>query len=459
MERHDFTLPIRTEANLKLFLQYAFGVVIPDTQVCDTHSTPWRAFCDAYFATSPVSVWKASRGLGGKTFLLSLLTITEAITLKADVNLLGGSGEQSQRALEHFRRFWESPNAPRQLLKTDPSKRDAKLVWGNQVQALMASQASVRGPHPQRLRCDEVDEMDLAILDSALGQPMIKGEIMSQVVESSTHQYADGTMSECLKRAAERGYPVHEWCYRETMSPHGWLTVAEVERKKSQMTVATWENEVELQEPSPESRAIDTASVKAMFKKDLGEFAGEARQYIEIEAPNPEDSYMTGADWAKTNDWTIIVTFRQKRPMYDTDGKPVLNDKGEQVYSPARLVAFERLGREPYPAMIARFEFQVKRYSAAATHDGTGLGSVVEDLVTVGAESFKMIGQQRADLLSNYIGAIEKGEIEAPLIRYMESEHRLASRQDVFMSGEGHLPDTISAAALAWRGQGSWLLA
>lgn len=458
MTRHDFTLPIRTEASLKAFIFYAFGITIPDTQVCENHSTPWRAFCDAYFALSPVSVWKASRGLGGKTFLLSLLTITEAITLKADVNLLGGSGEQSQRALEHFKRFWESPNAPRQLLKSDPNKRDAHLVWGNTVQALMASQAAVRGPHPQRLRCDEVDEMDLAILDSALGQPMIKGEIVSQVVESSTHQYADGTMSECLKRAGERGYPVHEWCYKETMAPHGWLAQAEIVRKRSQMTVATWDNEVELQEPSPESRAIDTPSVRAMFKQELGVFAGEARQYIEIEEPRAEHSYLTGADWAKTKDWTIIITLRQKYELYDAAGKPVLNEQKEQVYAPARLVAFERLGREPYPAMIARFQYQVNRFGSTATHDGTGLGSVVEDLITVGAESFKMIGQQRADLLSNYIGAIEKGEVEAPMIRYMESEHRLASRADVYMSGEGHLPDTISAGALAWRGTGSWLL-
>lgn len=442
-----FPIPIRTEQNLKDFVRLAFGVSIPNTQVCENHSTPWRAFCDAYFAKCSTSVWKASRGFGGKTFLLAILALTEALTLKANSTVLGGSGEQSQRVLDHLTKFWQYPDAPRHLLKSDIAK-EMKFVWGNTIEALMASTKSARGAHPQRLRLDEIDEMSLEILDAATGQPMIANGIQTQTVMSSTHQYADRTMTEVLRRAAERGWSLHQWCYKENLQPHGWLTLTEVERKRGDVTKAMWENEYELQEPSPESRAIDSQSVKAMFKRELGEFAGEARQYIEIEAPNSEHSYITGADWAKTNDWTIVVTFRC--------GYTVTDENNLQIKMPARLVAFERLGREPYPAMISRFQFQVERFRSRATHDGTGLGTVVEDLVTVSAESFKMVGQQRADLLSNYIGAIERGEIEAPFIRYMENEYRLASRADVFMSGEGHLPDTISAGALAWRGIGTW---
>lgn len=456
---HRFLLPITTEQNLKDFLRHAFNVTIPDTQVCPNHSTPWRAFADAYFARSSTSVWEASRGFGGKTFLLGLLALTEALTLKANANVLGGSGEQSDRVLDHMTNFWKAPNAPRHLLVGDVA-REMRFAWGNKIEALMASTKSARGAHPHRLRLDEVDEMDLKILDAATGQPMQGGsEIPTQTVMSSTHQYADGTMTEILRRAAEKGWTVHTWCYRENLTPHGWLTQAQVERKRADVTRGMWENEYELQEPAPESRAIDTASVKAMFKAELGTFAGEARQYIEIEPPNPEYSYVTGADWAKTTDWTIIITFRLGQELYDAEGNPLLKSDGSAQKTPARLVAFERLGREPYPAMVARFNYQVMRYSSTATHDGTGGGTVVEDLLGVAAESFKMVGQQRADLLSNYIGAIEKGEIEAPFIRYMESEHRLASRADVFMSGEGHLPDTISAGALAWRGRGTWLLA
>jgi hypothetical protein len=424
---HRFHLPITTEAELKNFIRVAFGVHIPDVQVCPNHSTPWRAFCDAYFARSPVVVWKASRGFGGKSFLLALLGTTEAAALKADVNILGGSGEQSTRVHSHMHRFWLYDDAPRDLLASDPSKRETKLIWGNQVQALMASQASVRGPHPQRLRLDEVDEMDIEILDAALGQPMSKPGIPAQTVMSSTHQYADGTMTAILKRAAEKGWPVHQWCYKETMQ--GWLDPAEVERKRNEVTAVMFATEYDLQDPAPDSRAIQPDKVAQMFDRELGTYAGAPRQYIEIEPPQPGAKYATGADWARKQDWTIIITSR-----IDT--------------TPRRIVAFERLGREAWPQMTARLDDRINRYGGRACHDGTGIGDVVASMLSSrwGAESVIMSGRTRSDMLTEYISAVERGEYEAPMIEYMENEHRLASVDDVY--GEGHLPDTISAAAL-----------
>lgn len=439
--RHDFILPIISESTLKDFIQFAFGVIVPDTQVCVNHSTPWRAFCDAYFARSPISVWKASRGLGGKTFLLSLLSLTEAMTLKANVSLLGGSGEQSKRALDAMTGLCVYSNAPRHLLKGEVS-RETRFVWGNQVEALMASQASVRGPHPARLRCDEVDEIDLRVLDAALGQPMTQNGVLSQVVQSSTHQNSDGTMTEILKRAAELGHTVHEWCYRENMQPHGWLTHVEIERKHSQMPQASWDNEVELQEPSPETRAILTDAVKQMFDKKLGDYRGSIRENIEIEAPQPRATYCHGADWAKEKDKTIIITLR-------TDVRPM------------RLVAFIAMQRENYPAMVGEFRKRIQRFGGASNHDNTGLGDVVDDLLEgTGTNGINMIGQVRSDLLSEYVKAIENHEIESPYITLMEAEHRLASVQDVYSGGsKHHLPDTISAGALTYRAAraGGWV--
>lgn len=146
---------IRTAKDLDRFLLDYFGVRLPAVQVCAEHSTPHSAFHAAYFAASPIAVWKASRGFGGKSFTLSLLGLTEALTLRADVNVLGGSGEQSQRILESMAKLWAWPAAPRQFLRTDPGSRKTVLTFGNTIKALMASQTSVRGPHPQRLRLDE----------------------------------------------------------------------------------------------------------------------------------------------------------------------------------------------------------------------------------------------------------------------------------------------------------------
>lgn len=427
---HRFVLPIKTEADLRDFLFYAHGVKLPDVQVCANHTTPFRAFADAYFARTPVAVWKASRGFGGKTYTLGLLSLVEAETLKANVSLLGGSFEQSARVLDHLETFESFERAPRHLLTTDVA-REMIFAAGNQVEALTASQKSVRGPHPERLRCDEIDEMELAILTSALGQPMSRDGILSQSVLSSTHQNSDGTMTWAMKQASERaGWAFYEWCIEETRAPHGWVSAEMEERRKATMPKIQWDTEVLGQEPNPESRAIDPGAVKRMFDHALGEFAGGMREYVEIEEPEEGAEYATGADWARKQDWTIIVTLR-------TDVKPY------------RLVAFERLGRESWDAMLARFEERVRRFMGPAIHDATGLGDVIDERIQDIAEGFVMTGRERASILNEYCVACERHEIVAPFIKYMEAEHRLASVDDVY--GAGHLPDSISAGAFAYR--------
>lgn len=396
-----------------------------------------------------------SRGLGGKSYLLATLALTEAVTLKADVNVLGGSGEQSANVLKYSRLFWEHEGAPRQLLKSD-IQRETRLAWGNVIKSLMASQTSVRGPHIPRLRLDEVDEMDLRIFDAAMGQPMSSDAVPAQTVISSTHHNADGTFTEIKRRIPEKGWPpVYEWCYKETST--GWLSPAEVEAKRQDVTAAQWAVEFDLQEPSPESRAILPEAVAAMFRADLGQYAGGNGEYIEIEPPltgclacglvaefgdecpkcHSRDvepvAYATGADWARKVDHTVIPTARLD-------------------VHPARVVAFERCQRLPWPVMVGKFDARLARYGGRACHDATGLGDVVDGYLEHEARGFIMVGRARSSLLSEYISAVERGEIESPDITFMRNEHKYASVDDVYR--KGHLPDSISAMALLWRAAG-----
>lgn len=412
------------DEELKVYLFDTFGVRIPDTKVCHDHTTPFQAFADAYFARSGVAVWKASRGFGGKSFLMSLLGATEAATIHADVTILGGSGEQSARVLEYMARWF-------QMLGFDESTaRRTSLPTGGLVRALMASTKSVRGPHPQRLRVDEADEVEITLIDAAMGQPMASNGIAKQTVFSSTHQYPDAAMTELLKRAAERGWSVHEWCWRETSAePDGWLSQEEIDSKRGEVTDAMWKAEYDLQEPSPEDRAILPEKVDLCFKKDLGVFEGKLSEVVEIEQPVAEGRYATGADWAKKKDFTVIDTLRiDVRPM--------------------RRVAWERLGRMPWPEMIARFENRVKKYGGTACHDATGLGDVVDDYQTANAQGVILSGQVRGDVFTKYIAAIENGTIESPAIRYCEGEHRYCTNDD--LRGSGHPPDSFVAGAMAF---------
>jgi hypothetical protein len=427
--------PILTRWELKRFVWLAWGVRVPDVKVCPNHCSPFEAFADAFFAKAPVAVWKASRNVGGKTFTLATLGNTEMVALKADVFVLGGSGQQSERIHKASSRLWGFDRAPRDMLRTEPGKAHARLTNGAEMEALTASETSVRSGHPQRLRCDEIDEMKLSILDSALGQPASRDGVRSQVVLSSTHQHADGTMTEILKRAEEEHQPVYEWCYRESMAPpDGWLTEERLNDLRRTMAKHAFRTEVELQEPSAGGRAIDPNAVARMFRKDLGHFHGDPDEEIVIERRVAGAEYATGTDWGKDLDWTVIVTFR-------TDVFPM------------RLVAFLRTNRKPYPMMAAMLDDRVKRYPGPANHDATGVGNAVADLLRSDVDGV-VLNNNKYSILSEYVRAIEMGELEAPFVKWMEREHRTAPPDAIF-TNKVHTPDTIIAGALAylaWQG-------
>lgn len=360
--------------------------------------------------------------MGGKSYLLALLGHLEANVLAADVTILGGSGEQALRVIEYLQKLsGDEENTQRRTLYSS----------GGRVTALMASSKSARGPHPQRMRLDEVDEMELKILDAAMGQPMSARGIAKQTVMSSTHHYPDATFTEVLKRAGEKGWPVYEWCYKESSAePDGWLTQEEIESKRGEVTDSMWKAEYDLQEPSPEDRAILPEKVDLCFQKGMGVFDGKLGEPIELEPPDPEGKYATGADWAKKKDFTVIDTLRiDVRPM--------------------RRVAWVRLGRMPWPMMIAKFDARVQRYPGPSCHDATGLGDVVGDYQAVNAEGVILTGQTRADVFTKYIAAIENQTILSPAIRYCESEHRYCTNDD--LGGSGHPPDSFVAGAMAFK--------
>ena len=414
------------------FVRAVWGMVIPRKRVCAGHKSPFEAFADAYFNRSPVSVWKASRGFGGKSTLLGILTLTEATTLGAQVTVLGGSASQSQRVHDVTQEMWHSPRAPMNLQAGDPTRFTTRLTNGAWIVALMASQKSVRGPHPQRLRLDEVDEMEIELFEASQGQPMDARGVEAQTVISSTHQYPDGTMTEILRRANQKDWPVYEWCWRESLEPHGWLGQSMVDRKRHEVSQSMWNTEYDLQEPSFEGRAINTEKVELAYDRALGVFSGDLDEEIIIEGPQEDATYVTGVDWAKERDWTIIRTFRAD-------------------VEPWTEVAFLRTGRKPWPAMVADVELRMMTYGGKLVHDATGLGDVVDDLIVYDRRMIVdrvLRGREREATFTEYIAGIEQEAMKSPRIEFAYNEHKYVTQKDLF--GSGHPPDSFIAGALAW---------
>ena len=240
-----------TDGDVLAWIEATFGVHIPAVACCEGHVAPAQAFCDALRARAPVALWIASRGFGGKTFLLALLAAANAILFETDVIILGGSGQQSARVVECLHHLLAAGQVPPAWLASAPTFTKTTLAWGNTIQALKASQTAVRGAHPTRLLLDEIDEMELRILEAAQGQPMDRNGVRAQTVMSSTHQHPDGTVTAMRRRAAELGWPVSEWCYRETLKPHGWLTADQVTRKRGELSRTMWESSTNSRNPAP----------------------------------------------------------------------------------------------------------------------------------------------------------------------------------------------------------------
>lgn len=203
----------QTKAELWHWFRAVMGVTIPNVQVCHDHVAPMDVAWAVYTRQFPVIVIKASRGLAGKSQLLAAMAGGLSILQGVEVLVLGGSMHQSLNVQNISGDLWERPMMPKNMLLREPTKTEYVLNNGGRVRAVPASQKSVRGPHPNILLMDEIDEMDLSVLDSAMGMPMPKKGERAVTVMSSTHQYPFGTMTEVLNRAMDRtDWWSVKWC-------------------------------------------------------------------------------------------------------------------------------------------------------------------------------------------------------------------------------------------------------
>lgn len=345
---------------------------------------------------------------------------------------------QSTNVFEYLKQAMDYKNVP-QDMTVDQTATRVQLTNKGRVRPLPASQRNIRGPHPSVLLMDEVDEMELAIYDGALGQPMPQPNYLGEIVDtytvmSSTWQYADGTLTEIFRRAETNGDPTYRWCFRESSNPiDGWLAQKTIDEKRGSISAEMFRVEYELGEPSIGNRAFDTQAVDATFHIPFAPIeTKESKDFDEhtFIAPVPGATYVAGADWGREQDYTVIMV-------------------GRVDVEPHELVYYMRVNRRPYPEMIGYFNKAINRYNARAAHDATGLGNVVNDYTDVRAERFIMTGEKRSGMLSTYVSDIENGAWIFPKIKKAYEEMKFCQVGDLYSSASAfHLPDSVCAGAL-----------
>jgi hypothetical protein len=192
------------------FIEVFWGIHIPRARVCPEHTPPAEYVVTAFFEEVLDCICWANRS-GGKTFNGALVTWLDSLfKANCETKILGGSGEQSLRMYEHMKSFITPPF--QHMVEGEALRTRTHLVNGSNVQILTASPKSVRGPHPQKLKLDEVDEFEDRIYEASLLIPKSAHGIRAGVHIYSTMHKAYGLMNRVVTEAAESGYKLFKWC-------------------------------------------------------------------------------------------------------------------------------------------------------------------------------------------------------------------------------------------------------
>lgn len=376
--------------------------------------------------------------------LIATLCLTEQITLGATSVVLAGSEKQSKKIHDYVLgsekvakgKFWQSPFAPKWMIAGEQLLLESHTINGGSITCVTSSPTQVRSKHPERLRCDECDEIDIDLIDAAIPTTIGSDTVPSHILFSSTYHYPDRAMRELLKRVNTEGYTHRVWCFKEALKPHGWLDPEEVEKKKRGTPKHVWKVEIELQRPNPKGRIFTTDDIDRLFERGMGYYNSEADEVEFYQPIPPEDCRdnhcFTGADWAKLLHKTAIFTMTE----YSVD-------------EPATIACYRRFNKLPWPVTVGFFNDQVEAYGGPSAHDVTGMGDVINDYLTVDSEPFdfrKM--RERTDAIDRFIDAVKEGPgYIFPLITAVYEEFEGLTQQMVY--GKLHLPDTFVAAVLA----------
>ncbi len=251
---------------------------IPRTQVCPGHTPPAQYLTDTFFERQPQAICWANRG-GGKTLLGALVTWLDTVFKgRCNTKVLSGSLEQAKRLYEHLSGEGDGwglvTDDFRHLLRGEILAQRTVLNNLSNIQILTASSKSVRGPHPQKLKLDEVDEMDPRIYEAALSIPMTKRGIRASTHIYSTLHRSSGLMQQVIDEGAARGYRIYKWnvfdvmeqcvgrecavcelweeCQGRGQQADGYYRIEDIISKKRQVSENTWRSEYLCQIPSAE---------------------------------------------------------------------------------------------------------------------------------------------------------------------------------------------------------------
>jgi hypothetical protein len=176
------------------------------------HSAPFDFIADVLTGRVLNYLAWANRG-GSKSYLAGLTAwVLSSFFPRLETTILGGSLDQSEKVYKAMEDIWILTALQDEYLKGDPTRRLSSWRNGSRVAVLTASTRSTRGPHPQHLIMDEIDEMPAEVYRAALSQPQSRHGIFARLGQYSTNHRSGGMMDEALEQARIHRTPIYRWC-------------------------------------------------------------------------------------------------------------------------------------------------------------------------------------------------------------------------------------------------------
>ncbi len=194
---------------------YGFtGLKVARNHVCRGHAAPFD-FVATQLLERPSAIAALGPRGGGKSFLAALCVHIESRFQPLSTCVLGGAKSQSRQIYDGLKRLVLDGRGPAgserdtvaRLLESKGEYRN-----GSDVSILACSPTSVRGPHVQSLKLDEVDEIDPELREDALGMATSSSIASSSVMYTSTWHKVGGPMGAIVERGRAGEFPFFEWC-------------------------------------------------------------------------------------------------------------------------------------------------------------------------------------------------------------------------------------------------------
>ncbi len=199
------------DERLWVYVWQVLGFKLEHTAVVPGHRAPFEALADFYFERVERAMWEKNRTSCG-TRMLSILHLLNSLFKPGCWTTNAGAMEgQSHRAYDYIRAFLEEPWFAGALV-TDPMMRRTDFLNGSRIEILTGgSIKSVSGTAQQKMACDEIDQWEMQIYETAVMAPLSKGDIIAQTVLVSSRYYDYGLLARLKEEAEERDIAIFSW--------------------------------------------------------------------------------------------------------------------------------------------------------------------------------------------------------------------------------------------------------